>query len=68
MKAVLWTDTLQLLIMFEGVITVFTAGVIQEGGYAKVTKLGQQSGRLDVFEYVSPKHCSIHTCQPQMRE
>ena len=52
MKAVLWTDTFQLLIIFAGVITVFTAGVIQEGGFGNITEVNRLSGRLDVFEYV----------------
>ena len=50
MKAVLWTDTLQLLIIFVGVLIVFTAGVIHEGGLGGITKVSRQSGRLDVFE------------------
>ena len=52
MKAVLWTDTFQLLIIFAGVITVFTAGIIQEGGFGNITEVNRLSGRLDVFEYV----------------
>ena len=52
MKAVLWTDTLQLLIMFAGIFTVFIAGVIHEGGFTEITSVSRKSGRLDVLEYV----------------
>ena len=50
MKAVLWTDTLQLMIMFAGVFTVLIAGSINEGGAAEIYRVNKMSGRLDVIE------------------
>lgn len=50
MKAVLWTDTIQLLIIIAGVLTVLIAGVIREGGPAEVYRINDLSGRMDVFE------------------
>lgn len=50
MKAVLWADTLQLLIIFAGIITVFVAGVVHEGGFGEIYKITKLSGRFDVFE------------------
>lgn len=50
MKAVLWTDTLQLIIMFVGIIGVFIAGVVHGGGPAEIYRVAKLSGRLDVLE------------------
>lgn len=47
MKAVLWTDTLQSLLMVVGVIAVMAAGVHREGGVANVWEASRVSGRLD---------------------
>ena len=48
MKAVLWTDTMQLVIMFIGIIGVFIIGVVKEGGYS-IYRDAVESGRMDVF-------------------
>ena len=50
MKAVLWTDTLQLFIMFAGLFTVFISGTIKAGGVSEIYRVSQQSGRLDIIE------------------
>lgn len=50
MKAVLWTDTLQLVIMVVGTFIVYITGVIKEGGFAEVYRVSKISGRLDIFE------------------
>lgn len=50
MKAVLWTDTLQLLIMFAGLFTMVIAGMIHAGGVADIYNVNKISGRLDIIE------------------
>ena len=50
MKAVLLTDTLQLVIMFIGIIGVFIYGVVHAGGFGEVMRIAKQSGRLDMLE------------------
>lgn len=50
MKAVLMTDTLQLLIMFAGSIAMVIAGTIYAGGPAVVYRASKISGRLDILE------------------
>ena len=52
MKAVLLTDTLQLVIMFIGIIGVFIYGVVHAGGFGEVMRIAKQSGRLDLLEEV----------------
>lgn len=50
MKAVLWTDTIQLAIIVVGVFVVVIGGTIKEGGPAEVYRVNQISGRMDAFE------------------
>lgn len=52
MKAVLWTDAVQLLIMIAGVLTVLIYGTLKEGGIVEVLRVNRLSGRLDFIEYV----------------
>ena len=50
MKAVLWTDTMQLAIMIIGIVVVYIVGVIKEGGFGEIYEVNNISGRLDIFE------------------
>lgn len=50
MKAVLWTDTMQLVIMIVGIVIVYIVGVLKEGGFAEIYRVNKLSGRLDIFE------------------
>ena len=47
------TDTLQLLLMFAGLITMLITGTIAAGGPSEVYKANKISGRLDVLEYAA---------------
>lgn len=49
MKAVIWTDTLQTLIMFTGMLAVIIQGFINQG-WNRVWQDAIDSGRLDLFE------------------
>ena len=46
----LWTDTLQLIVMILGVLTVLIMGITEEGGFDQVWEASKVSGRLDMLE------------------
>ena len=50
MKAVLMTDTLQLVIMLAGCLTMVIAGTLSAGGPSEIYNVNKLSGRLDVLE------------------
>ena len=50
MKAVLMTDTLQLVIMLAGCFTMVIAGTLSAGGPSEIYNVNKLSGRLDVLE------------------
>lgn len=52
LKAVLWTDALQAIIMIGSVIAVTIAGASQIGGMSVVWERASEAGRLDVWKYV----------------
>jgi len=50
LKAVMWTDTLQLLIMIGGVFVVLIYGTVKAGGIGVIWEASRLSGRLDMLE------------------
>lgn len=52
MKAVLWTDTLQMIIMAGGCIALVIVGVVNEGGLSNIWQANVDSGRMDLSAYV----------------
>ena len=49
MRAVIWTDVMQLVVLFGGqVVIIFVAITKVPGGWSQVFELGQQGGRLDL--------------------
>lgn len=52
LKAVVWTDTLQIMLMLAGVTWVLVLGTIKLGGPGNVLELNNKSGRLEFFKYV----------------
>ena len=53
LKAVVWTDVFQSVIMLAGLVIVAITGSIQVGGLQKVWEINQKYGRINFFEYVS---------------
>lgn len=51
-KAVVYTDVLQFLLMFIGPTVVVIIIVMDVGGVAKVWNIGEQGGRLEFFKLV----------------
>ena len=49
MKAVIWTDVMQLIVLFVGQLVIALVALFRvPGGLAQVVELGQQGGRLDI--------------------
>ena len=52
MKAVVWTDCFQVLILYSSMFAVLIKGTIDIGGFAIVWERNNQTGRSDLFKYV----------------
>lgn len=50
MKAVVWTDSLQLIIMFAGMFTLLITGSNKVGGLGEVWRIANENGRIRFFE------------------
>lgn len=50
MKAVLWADTAQMVIMLGGILAVIIQGTISVGGMGKVWQIAEDGGRIN-FKY-----------------
>lgn len=50
MKAVLWADTVQMLIVYSGMITLVVVGSNVMGGLDKAWDIADQRGRIVIFE------------------
>lgn len=49
-----WTDLLQTIVIFVGLILLMVFGCQQAGGITRVWNLAYESSRLNFFEYVKP--------------
>lgn len=56
MKAVMWTDVVQIFLMFAGLIGVIIKGSVDHGGFQEIWNLMYDGDRIEFFKYVS-----IHT-------
>lgn len=52
MKAVVWTDAFQMVVMIVGFLTVLIQGSAQAGGFYNVLELSTNGSRLHIIEYV----------------
>lgn len=50
MKAVVWTDSLQTVIMATGVLLVFITSLVESGGIQRAWEIGTEHRRTDIFE------------------
>ncbi|XP_056008016.1 sodium-coupled monocarboxylate transporter 1-like isoform X1 [Ostrea edulis] len=50
-KAVIWTDVIQYLIMFLSVLAVIIQGSLKVGGGSEVLRINSNGGRLDVWNF-----------------
>ncbi|XP_065347930.1 sodium-coupled monocarboxylate transporter 1-like [Cloeon dipterum] len=60
LKAVVWTDTLQSVLMMAAMITVFAIGLGNIGGWDKVWAAGERGQRLEFFNF-DPNPMERHT-------
>ncbi|XP_022119811.2 putative sodium-dependent multivitamin transporter isoform X2 [Pieris rapae] len=60
MKAVLFTDLLQMFLMFAAVTTIPIFAAIQLGGIGEIFSIAKEGGRLD-FSNISPDPTERHT-------
>ncbi|KAI8518028.1 Sodium-coupled monocarboxylate transporter 1 [Branchiostoma belcheri] len=51
MKAVMWTDTFQVVVMVAGFLAVIIQGTIEVGGPARVWEINGQGERLEFFNF-----------------
>ncbi|POI19279.1 hypothetical protein CIB84_016976, partial [Bambusicola thoracicus] len=50
LKAVIWTDVFQTLVMFAGQLAVIVVGAQRMGGMARVWHLAEQQGKISGIE------------------
>ncbi|KAK7085634.1 Sodium-coupled monocarboxylate transporter 1 [Halocaridina rubra] len=53
LKAVVWTDTFQMIVILMGIVSVIIVGCIEVGGISNVWAIAGEYGRTQLFEYVS---------------
>lgn len=51
LKAVVWTDTLQTIIMFGAMLVIIYKGVLDAGGFSEVWSIAEAGGRIEFFKY-----------------
>jgi Na+/proline symporter len=50
-KAVIWTDVFQALIMIAGIIAVIAIGTFDIGGFTNLFDINDKGGRLNFFNF-----------------
>uniref|UniRef100_A0A3Q2X9B4 Solute carrier family 5 member 8, like n=1 Tax=Hippocampus comes TaxID=109280 RepID=A0A3Q2X9B4_HIPCM len=60
LKAVIWTDVLQMVIMLAGFVAVIARGAVLQGGLDKIWEDAGQGGRLETFNF-DPDPLKRHT-------
>nr|AKN21416.1 slc5a-1 [Schmidtea mediterranea] len=60
MRAVIWTDLMQFVIMLCGMLTVVIVGVIRVGGVSAVWEISKKNGRINLFNF-NPDPFSRHS-------
>ncbi|TNN76454.1 Sodium-coupled monocarboxylate transporter 1 [Liparis tanakae] len=60
LKAVIWTDVIQMVIMLAGFVAVIARGAVLQGGFAKIWEDAGRGGRLEAFDF-DPDPLKRHT-------
>ncbi|XP_061171925.1 sodium-coupled monocarboxylate transporter 1-like [Saccostrea echinata] len=50
-KAVIWTDVFQSLVMFMGIFAILIKGTMVAGGLSNVIEINKNTGRLDILNF-----------------
>ena len=53
MKAVVWTDCFQVLVLYSSMLAVLIKGTLNVGGISLVWEHNANTGRSDFFKYVN---------------
>ncbi|XP_061582811.1 sodium-coupled monocarboxylate transporter 1 [Cololabis saira] len=51
LKAVIWTDVMQMVIMLAGFVAVIARGAVLQGGLGKIWEDAEIGGRLEAFDF-----------------
>ena len=51
MKAVLWADAVQSLVMVAGLLSVIVVGIWKIGGVGEVWRIADEGGRINFWKY-----------------
>jgi Na+/proline symporter len=57
MRAVVWNDALQIVILIIGLIVVAALGASKAGGGAAVWEIAKSTGRVNYGKFVQPTRC-----------
>ncbi|KAK5933631.1 hypothetical protein CgunFtcFv8_014095 [Champsocephalus gunnari] len=60
LKAVIWTDVMQMVIMLAGFVAVIARGAVLQGGLTNIWEDAGKGGRLDAFDF-DPDPLKRHT-------
>ncbi|KAI1301878.1 Sodium-coupled monocarboxylate transporter 1 [Halotydeus destructor] len=60
-KAVVWTDTIQVFLMFAGLMAVMLRGFSLSGGVGEAFRIAQKAGRIEFFKYANQHTLSSQT-------
>uniref|UniRef100_A0AAY4D0B6 Solute carrier family 5 member 8 n=1 Tax=Denticeps clupeoides TaxID=299321 RepID=A0AAY4D0B6_9TELE len=60
LKAVIWTDVFQMVIMLTGFVAVIARGAVLRGGLGRIWEDARQGGRLEAFDF-DPDPLKRHT-------
>ncbi|XP_036426974.1 sodium-coupled monocarboxylate transporter 1 [Colossoma macropomum] len=60
LKAVIWTDVFQMVIMLSGFVAVIARGAVLQGGLGKIWEDNYKAGRLNTFDF-DPDPLRRHT-------
>lgn len=52
MKAVMWTDSFQIITMFAGLIAILVRGSLDFGGFSNIWKINERGGRVEFSKLV----------------
>ncbi|XP_043097006.1 sodium-coupled monocarboxylate transporter 1 [Puntigrus tetrazona] len=51
LKAVIWTDVFQMIIMLSGFVAIIARGVVLQGGFERIWNDSYHGGRLETFSF-----------------
>jgi Na+/proline symporter len=65
MKAVIWTDLFQGVVMLGGLLAIVVLGIYEVGGVRRVLSLSEEGGRLIFHKLVAViiQHVTCSTCK-----